>query len=168
MDEVGFVNMVMTGNFEKSLKIFTDNIVISNCIKLYNIFRSIGFINKNPDFFNYVNKLLKNKDIYRDIYGLIQNVIVIRKLNIEELKKLLNILEQYRKLGSHEKYYFTNGELVLTNKNYFILNDKKFQEEMMKNLNSISFRFPYSYNLDNVVSDQEGYKIPIIIIINCE
>lgn len=167
MDEYGFVDMILTGNYNKSLKLVIDKIVIYNSIRLYNIFKKHNFINERPNLIKYIKKLSKNKEIYRDVYGIIQNVIIIRKLNLEDMTKFWNILKQYRRLGCSEKYNFTYGELIINHKNNFGINETNFLYEMKTKLDSINFTFHYNYD-NNTIIGFEAYQIPIIIVMECD
>ena len=168
MDEVGFIEMVQTGNYEKSLKRLTDKIVIMNCTRLYNIFLKHGFINLRPNFFEYIKKLVKNKNIYRDVQDLIQNVIVIRKLSKSELLSFWQLLSRYSKIGCSHIYNFTYGQLQIQHKNSFCINDSNLLDEIMQKLDSINFTFHYAYDEQETIVGFEAYQIPIIIIMNCE
>ena len=168
MDEVGFIEMVQTGNYEKSLKRLTDKIVINNCTMLYNVFRKHGLINENPNLFKYIIKISNNKPIYRDIMGLIQNIIVIKNLSNDEIITFWQIIKTYSRLGCSEIYNFTHGAMTLPNKNDFTINNVSLIDEVMQKLDSINFTFHYKYDEHETMVGFEAYQIPIIILINCD
>lgn len=168
MNEHDFVEMVQTGNYEKSLKKLTDKIVENNCTILYNIFRKYGLINDYPNLFKYIKKISNNKAIYRDILGLIQNVIVIKNLSNDEIIRFWRILTSYSRMGCSEIYNFTYGEMTLHNKTNFTINEANLLCELMKKLESINFTFYYRYDEHETMVGFEAYQIPIVIIMNCD
>ena len=80
MDEYGFIDMVLSGDYNRSCKELVDKIVLENREILYSKFNKNGLINKCPDPYKIVSKLIRKQNIYRDINGYVQNVIVIKKL----------------------------------------------------------------------------------------
>lgn len=168
MDEYGFIDMVLSGDYNRSCKELVDKIVVENREILYSKFNKNGLINKCPDYYKILKKLIRRHNIYRDINGYVQNVIVIKKLEKDDINQFWDIIKQHRQNGSHELYYLniskTASDIYINSlfyRNYRL-------HEMTREINSIEFTFHYKYDPQNMVIGFEAYSIPIIILINCD
>lgn len=168
MDEYGFIDMVLSGDYNRSCKELVDKIVLENREILYSKFNKNGLINKCPDPYKIVSKLIRKQNIYRDINGYVQNVIVIKKLEKDEINHFWNIIKQHRQNGCYEIYNFNICDITtdLYLDSLYYRNYRLY--EMTKKLSSIEFTFTYKYEAQNMIVGHEAYSIPIIILMNSD